>query len=326
MHAICWGICIFLEILPMFDEVEFGSDDESRGYMVCYFKTKGRPAHMYHWFVAVYFFPLVACVSITIYYSYQLWQRFRYFTGLEVQTESTLQISRLVRTMVLYPVTMLITAFPNMFMFIYSSLNPTYASPSTQYINGNICFSWSFTYGLWLCSIFFINSQEAKRRWRAYLFGVPYVDIGNRLVRSDGTWQQTTEEVNRIETGVDNALDSATFSSGRSFGSRQGSHQGSSTSGGSGSAPKNEHTGAGNGNNSRDFLTGKGDKDRRDEIPVPLVPPKGVGGTLAASVSWNGSPVYSSQSAHYGGARCRYPDDDNDSDLERSSPMHLPQA
>jgi len=315
MHCVCWSICLILELLPMMDEVEYGSDDQSRGHMVCYFKTKGHPTHMYRWFTAVYFIPLVICVLVMIYYSYQLWKRFRYFSGLAVQTEGTLQISRLVRTMILYPVAMLITTFPNMFMFLYSNLDPTYGSPKVEYLNGNICFAWSFSYGIWLCAIFFVNSQEAKRRWRAFLFNVPYVDIGNRLVRADGTWQQTTEEVNRIETGMDNALDSAAFSSGRSFGSRQGSSVNSSN----GSAQKNENTGTGKGYRSGDALTVKV-PDNRDEIPVPV---KGVSGSLA-SVSSNGSPVYSSQSAHYGGIRRRN-DDEDDDDEERKSPMHTAQ-
>jgi hypothetical protein len=317
MHAICWGLCLFLELLPMIDSIEYGSDDESRGYMVCYFKTNARAVHMYHWFVAVYFAPLVTCVSIMIYFAYQLWKRFKYFTTLPLQTEGTIQISRLVRTMILYPVTMLISTSPNMFMFLFSSLDPGYAKPKTEYMNGNICFAWSFTYGLWLCAIFFVNSQEAKRRWRAYLFNVPYIDIGNRLVRSDGAWQQTTEEVNRIETGMDNALDTAAFSSGRSF----GSHQGSAGTNGSGSAQKAENSVMGYGNNSRGGLAIKGETGEcHDDIPASIK--HGISGNLAASVSSNGSPVYSSQSAHYGGVRDRNLSDEELGPDDRKSPIH----
>jgi len=321
MHAICWSLCLLLEFLPMLDSIEYGSDDESRGAMVCYFKRNSRAARMYHWAVGVYFVPLIISVSIMIYFSYQLWKRFKYFTTLAVQTEGTIQISRLVRTMIYYPVTMLILSFPNMFMFLFSHLDSAYAAPLTMYMNGNICLAWSFTYGIWLCAIFFINSQEAKRRWRAYLFNVPYLDIGNRLVRSDGAWQQTTEEVNRIETGMDNALDTASFSSGRSFERRQG--QGSTNTNASSSVLKTDNSGMGYGNSSRDGIAIKGrDGESQDEI-IPASTKPGISSNLAASISGNGSPVYSSQSAQYGGGRGTNISDEELGPDDHKSPLHI---
>lgn len=322
MHAICWSFCLLLEFVPMLDSIEYGSDDESRGSMVCYFKTNARAVHMYHWFVGVYFVPLVVCVSIMIYFAYHLWKRFKYFTTLAVQTEGTTQISRLVRTMILYPLTMLISSFPNMFMFLFSSIDPEYADEKTRYMNGNICFAWSFTYGVWLFAIFFINSQEAKRRWRAYLFNVPYLDIGNRLVRSDGAWQQTTEEVNRIETGMDNALDTATFSSaaGRSFERKK--NQGSTNINASSSVLKTDNSGMENGNSSRDGIAIKGrNGESQDEIPTSTK--HGISSTLAASISGNGSPVYSSQSAQYGGGRGTNISDEELGPDDHKSPLHI---
>ena len=122
-----------------------------------------------------------------------------------------------------------------MILFLLTSLDNTYASPRTMYYAGIISFSWSFSYGVWLSIIFFANSQEAKRRWRALLFKTPYIDVDNRLVRHDNVYIKDKTETENIQRSMDSVLGGngrGSFTVGRnrdSFGSNNGGNGKKST-------------------------------------------------------------------------------------------------
>ena len=330
MHAIAWGLCVVLEVLPFTDNISYGSDDETVGLNVCYFKGQG-DSHTVSWVICVYFIPLTVCVLAMVYYAYQLWLRFRYIANLPEQTNTTIQITKLVRTLILYPAAMLITTMPNMVLFLLSSIRPNYSSSiDTMYINGNICFAWSFTYGLWLCAIFFTNSQEAKRRWRALLFGVAYVDVDNRLVRSDQAWRQNTEEVGNIDKAMDNALDAGpvrSFGANRSFNSSNGGvslpHRSGSTSSSANNSRTNslhlpadvEKGGVGANNWSSAASSSQ---------PVPMK--HGSSSSLVTPcAAEHSSPVYTSSSAVYAAGATQHViviDDSGATDSPEISPLH----
>jgi hypothetical protein len=290
MHGLAWGLCLLLEVLPFTNNISYGSDDGEIGYEVCYFKGQG-DEHTLTWVTLVYFVPLSICVIVMMYFAYKLWLRFRYIANLPEQTSTTHKITKLVRTLILYPLAMLFTTLPNMILFLAESVNPNYTSIKSRYLNGNVCFAWSFTYGLWLCAIFFMNSQEAKRRWRALLCGVEYTDVGNRLVRSDQTWKQNTEEVTNIDKAMDQALDAGLSRSLR---------HGSSNS---------QRMGSGSSHNHRPSFINRSESGSAVDVergPSPQVQVKhGVSGSLVAQGVENSGAVYSSSSAVYGDDKSR---------------------
>ena len=216
LHAVAWGISLMLELLPLADDVTYGTDDESYGILVCYFRSPNAQAAS-DWFAAVFFAPLVCCMIFMFYYSIRIWFRFRYYMSADAQTEGTVEVNRLLKTMILYPISTLVTTAPNMIGFVLYLTYPEVSSPKTFYVSQTIMLCWSFTYGLFLCAIFFTFSQEAKRRWRLLLFGAPYTEVGNRLVRSDDAFKQVTAQISQIEESIDNFLDGASFNSNNSW-------------------------------------------------------------------------------------------------------------
>ena len=62
----------------------------------------------------------------------------------------------LVKTMIMYPTAMFLTTAPNLVIFATIELDPALFDYQTSILG----FVWSFTYGIWLSVIFFVNSQE----------------------------------------------------------------------------------------------------------------------------------------------------------------------
>ena len=109
--------------------------------------------------------------------------------------------------MVLYPVTMLITSLPNMIYYILYHIVDKNGSEATQQLIIALIgtYTWSFSQGIWLCAIFFYNSQEARRRWRSLVLGIKYEEDGNRLVRREQVQEmkQVTLTSTEKSTNVD---------------------------------------------------------------------------------------------------------------------------
>lgn len=207
MHAVCWSVCLLFEVLPLLGGVGYGANSSDRGIQSCWY-SQSESAEVQravvNWFIVMYFVPLVSCILIMSYSAYHLWMRFQYLDSLNRQDDASMQIRKLCKTMVLYPVAMLITTLPNMVCFFLSALEVDWATPEHQYNVFSVALTWSFSFGLWLCVIFFYNSQEAKRRWRSLVLGVKYEDDGNKLIRRDDKKKQVT--LTNFEKSINVAL------------------------------------------------------------------------------------------------------------------------
>ena len=312
MHAACWTFCIVLELAPLTNGIAYGGDDEYRGTNMCYYtQTPGT----LKWTILMYFVPLVMAVAVMIYVAYQLWVRFRYLDSLAVQTPASVHIKRLVRTMIMYPVALLVTTFPNMIVFFISSVNKdgTWAAPKVQYITGVCCFAWSFSYGMWLSIIFFVNSQEAKRRWRSFLCGADYVDMDNRLVRGSQSDVKATKDAENIHRSMNAALGGGSLAGGTNFSmSRNRDSFGSSKSGSVSQKVQLSKTVEASGSS-----TGAGTS--KNSLRLGLGASSGLVGTSSNA----SSPVFTSHSAVYDEENPINIDDDTfSSHATPSNPLH----
>jgi hypothetical protein len=240
MHALCWSVCILFEVLPLFGGVSYGLDPYIMGTAACYYN------HIYisatqKWYEWMYFFPLISCILIMSYSAYHLRIRYRYLDRLNRQDDKTIQVRKLTKTMVLYPVAMLITTLPNMIMDLLQNYIYTHKLITSEqaYIILESFFTWTFTQGIWLCAIFFYNSQEARRRWRSLVLGIKYEEDGNRLVRRERDQEMAQVTITSVEKSMNAALsDTAGKSAGQSkIPFEKGQVEIKSTSGSPGSGP-----------------------------------------------------------------------------------------
>jgi hypothetical protein len=178
MHAICWGMNLLMELLPLTTQAHYGEDDNRDGNTVCYIANGDNKQASRAWEMVTFSLPLIVSMSILFFCNIRICLKYRDQDTRVLNKFPT--INSVVGMLWMYPVCMILTWFPHLVISVLFNfgidLPPLAVDPGLL-----ITFGWGSLYGVCLAVIFFVKGSEARRRWNELLCGggslkVPIID------------------------------------------------------------------------------------------------------------------------------------------------------
>jgi hypothetical protein len=153
MHTICWGLPLFLTIIP-FTTSNYGTTSDSKQWCILHRRSGSARWLLDFWFYTTFFIELVGCVGLMIYWQITISRLFKDSAMRDV-------IRRTYDKVYLYPVAMIICWVLNMICIEFETHNSLLSALSMIFAISN---------GILSALIFMFKSEEAQRRWYRYLF------------------------------------------------------------------------------------------------------------------------------------------------------------
>ena len=169
----------------------YGEDDDRLGKTLCSFKAGDDEAMVRNkmvkvWIVATSYVPCSLSVVTMFVLLFMTARKVRAFN-----TTSGMRIRKLVRNTSLYPFITVLLWLPNMICFLVAEWGYPHRPSSEVYWNNiylptRLTYCWATLGGFWIALAFFVNSREARHRWRALLWGPAETEGGTSGRRMDG--------------------------------------------------------------------------------------------------------------------------------------------
>ena len=172
MNIVSLTVNVVFEFLPFITKTFYTAAKAFRGRMICSFDFYDK--HFFDWICVVFVGPLNTTVTALMIGCVILFFRVKslgYNPDRRPDGSGERKSINLVYSVVMYPVMMLLSTLPFVFVF-FKDIN---IAPSAQtndfqqkYIVWELIYSWTSMQGFFNACIFFFNSAEARHRWRKW--------------------------------------------------------------------------------------------------------------------------------------------------------------
>jgi len=169
LNIACLIVNIMFEFAPLLTNTWYSSAPEYQGRMLCSFDIY--EAYFYDWVAACFAGPLNLTVTLLLFGCALLYRRIQDLVQ-DPQDKNQNSSMTLVYSVVMYPIVMLFSVLPFLFVF-FKDLNKSpgrnISNFQAKYVLLEVIYSWTSLQGLFNAVIFFYNSAEARRRWKEWL-------------------------------------------------------------------------------------------------------------------------------------------------------------
>ncbi len=187
MNLVVWPLNILYSLLPLiYQSSWYGSPSQWYGTLFCSLDIN-QNHYLVEYVTILFFGPLLLCIVLLLYFCGSL-----YFTTRNPQTKTEEAKRTLVFGIMAYPALMIVAWLPMLvffFQFYFVGDSHEDFSKTDYFVAFILFFSWTTFEGFLTAIAFFINSSEARNRWKKYL--------RNKFGYTDNSDGEQTKEDNR---------------------------------------------------------------------------------------------------------------------------------